>query len=822
MSQEHVEKRGEEKDQTAVEIRPLSSLPTPVIELLSESWSPIASPRLSPVSMFSEWTSPPPSPPPTAAVSFFEHLDERQQTEPLLWSLCQSRLPNFDNSGRPGTVQLQGALTRLKRSLSEGHVTCVTQRDQDSHSLPTKSVSCVDFTELRLVHEGNSHQPIFSRSWQFSKSFSSKGGRLQGVDSDVILFVPGDAVDDAGDDVTRGCGTIPTQRKRHQSISNNQKEQATPEEDQMNNSEESDSTTAVTIRGATSIDLKGVRGKLKLSATESICSPVVEYYAGENVVFKKPVCISLPHFLPPDADKSNVKVYQVSRSSDGEICVELLKLADTQNHDEGLEEGEKGFTENTASSLGSFYLSEEKRITIFTNHFTGYFCTHCQHGTDPPYLKFRLYGRHLQRRTRDVDLTLFIWDLRLDIRDFRKAGLPDPNDELTLVTSATLEAMTADMISDVRVAVRIHLPLETSGEEAIWRHKQRPNGSPRLQPKRSFDPRMFYPCLCHTEPERAVWSIQCREDHVPPWWFESYIDVGYIHRGDQSFNFLQAPEPQTLQVCLKLMNEVKSASAQTEADLGENTHAKQLSETTTSSTRPVHSDEAMQTSCSFPLEQTGAFQAIPRNASNSDASNYHGSCTRSHNSCTPSHNSCTRSHNSCTRSHNSCTPSHNSCTPSHNSCTPSHNSCTLSHNSCTPSHNSCTRSHNSCTHSQAATPSSEMAALPLNPEDSAANPSTGHQVARSGGEGDNSTKQVIYKDCVFNMQANKSTTNNNVGKLHDMNFGNTTNIASEGDQGVGTPQHHMMKLDLPPVEEVVQQSLAHNSHIENGTDRSLE
>ncbi|XP_070209768.1 uncharacterized protein [Littorina saxatilis] len=628
------------------------------------------------------------------------------------------------------------------------------KQPQSKSSRKRKNPSFSSGGATDLQTEGNSHQPIFSRSWQFSKSFSSKGGRLQGVDSDVILFVPGDAVDDAGEDVTRGCGTIPTQRKRHQSISNNQKEQATPEEDQMNNSEESDATAAVTIRGATSIDLKGVRGKLKLSATESICSPVVEYYAGENVVFKKPVCISLPHFLPPDADKSNVKVYQASRSSDGEICVELLKLADTPNHDEGLEEGEKGFMENTASSLGSFYLLGEKRITIFTNHFTGYFCTHCQHGTDPPYLKFRLYGRHLQRRTRDVDLTLFIWDLRLDIRDFRKAGLPDPNDELTLVTSATLEPMTADMISDVRVGVRIHLPLETSGEDAIWRHKQRPNGSPRLQPEKSFDPRMFYPCLCHTEPERAVWSIQCREDHVPPWWFESYIDVGYIHRGDQSFNFLQAPEPQTLQVCLKLMNEVKSASAQTEADLGENTHAKQLSETTTSSTRPVHSDEAMQTSCSFPLEQTGAFQAIPRNASNSDASNYHGSCTRSH---------------------------------------------------------------NSCTHSQAATPSSEMAALPLNPEDSAASPSTGHQVA-----GDNSTKQVIYTNCTFNMQANKTTTNNNVGKLHDMNFGNTTNIASEGDQGVGTPQHHMMKLDLPSVEEVVQQSLAHNSHIENGTDRSLE
>nr|KAG5686958.1 hypothetical protein BaRGS_021533 [Batillaria attramentaria] len=43
---------------------------------------------------------------------------------------------------------------------------------------------------------------------------------------------------------------------------------------------------------------------VKLSEDECVSSPVAEYWAGHEFRFKKPVTITLPHFLPPDPDPS--------------------------------------------------------------------------------------------------------------------------------------------------------------------------------------------------------------------------------------------------------------------------------------------------------------------------------------------------------------------------------------------------------------------------------------------------------------------------------------------------------------------------------------
>nr|KAG5686956.1 hypothetical protein BaRGS_021531 [Batillaria attramentaria] len=58
------------------------------------------------------------------------------------------------------------------------------------------------------------------------------------------------------------------------------------------------------IHTAVCTDVDRVRRVVKLSKDECVSSPVAEYWAGHEFRFKKPVTITLPHFLPPDPDPS--------------------------------------------------------------------------------------------------------------------------------------------------------------------------------------------------------------------------------------------------------------------------------------------------------------------------------------------------------------------------------------------------------------------------------------------------------------------------------------------------------------------------------------
>nr|KAG5692459.1 hypothetical protein BaRGS_010169 [Batillaria attramentaria] len=60
----------------------------------------------------------------------------------------------------------------------------------------------------------------------------------------------------------------------------------------------------VDIHTAVCTDVDRVRQVVKLSEDECVSSPVAEYWAGHEFRFKKPVTITLPHFLPPDPDPS--------------------------------------------------------------------------------------------------------------------------------------------------------------------------------------------------------------------------------------------------------------------------------------------------------------------------------------------------------------------------------------------------------------------------------------------------------------------------------------------------------------------------------------
>ncbi|XP_070185056.1 uncharacterized protein, partial [Littorina saxatilis] len=677
-------------------------------------------------------------------------------------------------------------------------------------------------------------QPVFSEDWQFQESFSTTGGQLRGRNSDVILIVPEHAVTDASQEslceVKKQALADVIIKKGSESSANIN--EAVSSEVSGQAREAHDINNDVIIRGAISTDLKRVHETLHLGRCDSVRSPAAEYFAGENFSFQKPVSISLPHFLPPGFSAADVRVYQFHRDSDGQILVNTLKPLKTEDtSDKHTASNTPGTSaENDVTATEGFYFTDDNRIQVVTSHFSGYLCTLCKKEMDPPHLRLRLYGKHAQRQSRDVDLTLFIWDLRLDIRDFRKAGLPNPEEEKTFQASQTLEPLATTAIENVQLGVHLRL---SEQEEAIWMHMGS-GGEPFLNSERRIGVKKFVPCCLDTIPERVDWALLTRHDPGQLRWFQCVLDVGYVTAavGDVPLQFLPVPPMQSLRIRgLELLNEQRSAKTQTDQHLMENTHVKQL-EGNFPSLRTTAEAPSTTSSPPFSLLQTAAVQ---------DASAYYGQRQYVATASTPPrHQGLSSSSDSVSNIHQSCTGggmAAMSLNPGRAAANHSRAASPVEEQNAVMSFDN----GGTMANQAEATPIQKqntamsfvpevaivnqarstqvhetMPAMVLNPPVSAASPSRGHQVAGSCSEVDNSTKQVIYTNCTFNMQANKSTTNNNVGKLHKMSFGNTTNIATEGDQAEGgtphhvTPPHHVMepRIEFPDVAEVLQQSLA--------------
>ncbi|KAK7480552.1 hypothetical protein BaRGS_00028214 [Batillaria attramentaria] len=225
---------------------------------------------------------------------------------------------------------------------------------------------------LELADMKLKSQLIFSKGCQLRGEFSSVGGQLQG-DSDVILVVPENAI-------------------QH--------------------------PDTVTIAGAVSVDLKTVHDKLGLDQDEVIVSPVIEYVTErEDFVFQKSVRVYLPHFLPGSFSPNDVSVYQFYKGEDGNIHTEkAVRVAGEDNVENAEYDG----------SGGSFCILETDNILVFMSHFSGVFSCIKSWVLGPPQLHLRLYGEHIQRDTRDVDLDLLVSDKRLTIRDFIKVNSCTP------------------------------------------------------------------------------------------------------------------------------------------------------------------------------------------------------------------------------------------------------------------------------------------------------------------------------------------------------------------------------------------------------------
>ncbi|KAK7462561.1 hypothetical protein BaRGS_00038390 [Batillaria attramentaria] len=376
----------------------------------------------------------------------------------------------------------------LSRSASVHVELCAPETDQDKHEAPdteavdsptpgslsagTGSASAFADTKIQVEDGTNERQsaqdthrvqtptplqPIFSTDWQIVDTLTSSGGIVRKEYSDAILTVPPDAI----------------------------------EEDSQ-----------VDIHTAVCTDVDRVRQVVKLSEDECVSSPVAEYWAGHEFRFKKPVTITLPHFLPPDPDPSLVRVYRVTRSPDGQFIVtrlnpgqlsdctpetgqsqdwnedEPLKGADTSKASSAQSVQESEHTEKSTEDVvwektGYFWLSSADHITVITDHFSAYVCTYCGKDQGPPVLKAVACGSHDKNSSGlwVVHISLHVWDRRLKMLDFQQEfGVP--SDEAIGKRSISLRGFPGQL-QESNLHVRLVLV-----EQERWQFCLRSNGRP--------------------------------------------------------------------------------------------------------------------------------------------------------------------------------------------------------------------------------------------------------------------------------------------------------------------------------------------------------
>ena len=212
--------------------------------------------------------------------------------------------------------------------------------------------------------------PRFCDTWQEWDEVTSHGGSFTHPGSDIRLHIPAQAVEEGA---------------------------------------------SVTVSKAVCTDLDLVHREFHLPQEEFIMSPVVEYHAGQNFRFQKPVLLALPHFLPPTFSQNKVKVYRCYRSESGQWTVETVQ----QHQKDNLQSARQNL-----DHIGSFCFAENKEIHISTTHFSIYFCTDCGKEYPPPDLYMEVYAKYEVKQSgeKTASIRLYICDSRILIGDFKKVG----------------------------------------------------------------------------------------------------------------------------------------------------------------------------------------------------------------------------------------------------------------------------------------------------------------------------------------------------------------------------------------------------------------
>ncbi|KAK7462562.1 hypothetical protein BaRGS_00038391 [Batillaria attramentaria] len=375
-------------------------------------------------------------------------------------------------------------------------------------------------------------QPIFSSKWQTVDTVTSNGGTVRKQYSDVILTVPSDAVDE---------------------------------------------DSQVDIHTAVCTNCDRVRRVVKLSEDECVSSPVAEYWAGHEFRFKKPVTITLPHFLPPDPDPSLVRVYCVTRRPDGQPVISAVRpvsntipeaattnvnvvrplehhAGSSQSVDDRSQIELENATATSKASLGVgkedmsdktipryavwhdtaiFELSKDF-VYITTDHFSAYLCIYCGHNQGPPVLTAMVCGNYMRDASayQTAQVSVHVWDKRMNIADYREdEGIDLLGD---ILTKKSLNMITHDDLPNSRVCMRLRM---IGRNRASWQHCLADDDRPGLPVEQDSDLRAVLSCdndgckatsTNNTRPISASWMLETRPDLHNVQWLQCTIELCHV------------------------------------------------------------------------------------------------------------------------------------------------------------------------------------------------------------------------------------------------------------------------------------------------------
>ena len=224
-----------------------------------------------------------------------------------------------------------------------------------------------------VVHAG--FPPAFCSEWELIGHFDQAGGILRKAKSDVILKVPPDAIP----------------------------------RDSLN----------VDVYMSVCVDIDRIKKSFNLPESDFIASPMVEFSAGKDFRFQRPVQITLPHCLHPDADPDEVVVYRATKNINGETVLNILKKHQPQEP----KPSNLGFSRRHTENEATYYVSDDGNVFIQTDCFSGFVvCAHCKRknkgcqtlmlaGSGTNQFKD---GTSLQT----ASVHVHIWDRRYTIRDY--------------------------------------------------------------------------------------------------------------------------------------------------------------------------------------------------------------------------------------------------------------------------------------------------------------------------------------------------------------------------------------------------------------------
>lgn len=263
-------------------------------------------------------------------------------------------------------MEIQGSGASFKETINELFEAGVQDRMDNGQS--------AEFYETifeKIPDQLNTKQlpsPLFCEKWQTSKEFSCQGGELQGSNSDVVLYVPEHAIK---------------------------------------------APAIVNVHCAITTDLRRVHETLRLGATETIVSPVPEYTLDEKIVFDDHLWVVLPHYLTSTSSPDNIRVYHFHKSDDDHLVVEKMEMLTADDSD----------AKEKYRRHESFFVVDKQSVRILVTHFSGFVCTECNRDLKPSRLSLSAYGILKQSVRRFVNLSLFVWDMRLIIKDFENVSM---------------------------------------------------------------------------------------------------------------------------------------------------------------------------------------------------------------------------------------------------------------------------------------------------------------------------------------------------------------------------------------------------------------